>query len=260
MFKQRTIRILVFCVVILSGVVLAMVAHNAWKSTVFEGLGINLATAGIIAILLEAILRDEFLDVIKRELSSPIKELGTGETIGPTYVAAFRKATEKVDVIALTFTLSMNAYRDLVLDKVFNDHCHIRILILDPESKLVDHRANDEPDENGADRIRRKLHDTIAACNLIEAEYQDQVILNNSPKGTFCLKTHCGIPYFGYSRMDDVCFLTSYSAAGFGISAPVIEIAGRESKLFRSLEMHFETIWRREDSRIVIDIGLSNFR
>jgi len=257
MFKQRKIRILIFCIVILTGVILAL-AFRA-SSNVIENLGLNLATAGFIALLLEAILRDELLDLVRRQLAATVKELGTGQTIGPLYLSAFRKADERVDIIALTFTLGMNAYRNFVVRKVFNDRCHIRILVLDPESPMLEHRAHDEPDKD-VSRIRRKLQDTIAHCNGLKDEYEYRLKQHEAPTGSFCLKTYRGIPYFGYSRMDETCYVTLYSGDEYGISSPVVEVSERDSRLFRSLEMHFEALWRREDSKIVVDIGLSSFR
>ena len=98
--KYRKIRLLVFCVVILSGMILHIVST---ESELFRSIGIELSAAGFVAILLEMILRDEFIEVIKKELRSPLKMVGIGHTIAPIYVNHFQSAKERIDIIALTF-------------------------------------------------------------------------------------------------------------------------------------------------------------
>lgn len=259
MLKHRKIRILVFCIVILGGVVLALLSPRLSTPNLLASLGINLATAGLVAILFEAILRDELLDAVRGMLATTVKELGTGQNFGGSYLSAFRKADERIDIIALTFTLGINSYRDFLIRKLFNDRCHIRVLVLDPNSIMLDYRALDEPDKDPG-RIRRKLEDTISACRQLELEFNERLKHHEVPKGSFALKTHRSIPYFGYSRMDRVSFVTLYAGDEYGISCPIVEVVEQGSRLFRSLETHFESLWRRDDSRLITDIGNSSFR
>lgn len=259
MLKERRTRILIFCIVILSGTVIALVSPSLPRSGIIETLGINLAASGVIAILLDLILRDEVLDDIKQELQSSVRELGIGQAVAPEYVRAFREAGEHIDIIAISFTMGAQAYQQLILNKIIDEHCHIRVLIVDPDSKLLDCRARDEPDKNG-DRIRQKIKDTWAACEKLQSAYRMRVSFADPPKGSFRLKTHQGIPYFGYSRMDDKAFLTPYMVGEYGINLPVIEVREHNSALFKSLEKHFETLWEREDSRLVFDLGFVGMR
>ncbi len=259
MFKDRTVRLLVFFSVILAGTVVALASPYAPGSRIVESLGINLATAGVVAVLIEAILRDEFLDEIRRELRSTVREIGIGQVVAPAYVSAFTSAHDRIDILAMTFTMGSKAYVQLVLDKIINEHCHIRVIIIDPESPLLEHRARDEPDHNG-ERIKQKVADTILSCEQLRAAYRSRVSFDDPPKGSFRLKAHRSIPYFAYSRMDAKAFLTPYSAVEYGVNCPVIEIREPGSALFDRLEKHFETIWERNDSRLLLDLGFVGMR
>ncbi|MGH9801613.1 MAG: hypothetical protein ACRD82_14715, partial [Blastocatellia bacterium] len=105
MLKDRKVRLLIFVVVILVGTVVALVSPYLPGSRIIESLGANTTTAGVVATLIEIILREEFLDEIKRELRSTVRELGIGQLVAQKYVAAFRDAHIRADIIAITFTM-----------------------------------------------------------------------------------------------------------------------------------------------------------
>jgi len=232
--RERKTRLLIFSIVVLSGVIVALYSSRTFQPRIVENLGIGLVTAGFVAMLLELIIRDELLDVIKEQLRSPLREYERGQGIASKFIKSFRNAEKRVDIVAISFTMGLHGYRSYVLDKIMKESCHIRILIISPDSPILEHRAGDEPDRDSK-KLRQKIRDTLEECKAIEEEYQARAASKGSPRGSFSLKTHYGIPYFGYSRFDDLCFFTPYLAFDYGINSPVISVNSKNCHLFHRL-------------------------
>ena len=63
--------------------------------------------------------------------------------------------------------MGIKSYHNYFIDKINNEYCNIRILILDPNSPVVELRARDEPDRN-PERIREKINLSI---NYFKVKY-----------------------------------------------------------------------------------------
>lgn len=255
MLKQRPFRMVIFSLVILTGIILYLLEPRLHWS-ILQSLGTELFTAGFIAMLLEIILRDEFIEVLKKEYKAPLKELEIGIKADSTFVHNFYSARDKIDIMALSCSRGRKNYEKLLVSKIYDDYCNIRILILDPDSEFVEKRARDEPDANAEERINNETMHSIEFFKNLKSAINAKYKPENPLKGSICVKTHKSIPYFGYTRMDDYCFVSFYFAGAYGIHSPVIEFRKHTSQLFDKFEKHFDVLWERKDSRTVVDIGI----
>lgn len=248
--KEKKIRILIFVIVILVGINL----YGLLKSDLLKSIGIQLVGAGFIAIILEIVLYEEFIDVIKKELKSPLKELGIGHDIAPVFIKHFGMARNKIDIIAITFTMGKTGYSKFLVEKICATDCEIRILILDPKSQYLEGVARDEPDRRG-ERISEKIEETITFFKEFRTNFVKTHGKDFQPKGSIRVKTHKSIPYFGYFCTEEVMNITPYFSFGYGKDSPVIEVRKDKSKLFSHYEKHFDILWERHDSISILDIG-----
>lgn len=248
--KEKKIRILIFVIAILVGINL----YGLFKSDVLKSIGTQLIAAGFIAIILEIVLHEEFIDVIKKELKSPLKELGIGHDIAPVFINHFGMARKRVDIIAMSFTMGKAGYSKFLVEKICATDCEIRILILDPKSQFLEGVAQDEPDRRG-ERVKEKIEETITFFKEFRTEFVKTHGKDFQPKGSIRVKTHKSIPYFGYFRTEDVMIVTPYFSFGYGKDSPVFEVRKEKSRLFNHYEKHFDILWERHDSNSILDIG-----
>ena len=255
--KQRKIRLLIFLIVILIGIIFHLLGSVLWNNELVKSIGIELSAAGFIAILLDQILKDDLLDGIKKELRSPLKELGIGKRSTETYSQEFRAAREQVDIIAIAFKMGSEKYQYDFEGKISSGYCNIRILILDPSSQSARLRACDEPDKT-YERLKKDVENSIASFKQLAARFAKEYNQNNvpdggGPPGTLEVRTHESIPYFGYSRMDGVCLFTPYFFNRYGWDSPVIKVE-KDSILFHRLDRHFEDLWTEAGPKFIVNI------
>ncbi len=126
--KNRKLRTFAYVIVILLGIVCYLIPINSPTfPSVFERLGISLTTAGIIAIIFEIVLKNEFINKIKSEFDSDLKILGKGYELSKHYIVEFNKAERQIDIIALTFTLGIKGYDKEILKKITKERCRVTI-------------------------------------------------------------------------------------------------------------------------------------
>lgn len=237
------------------------VSSYLWKLELFKNIGIELSAAGFIAILLELILREEFLDEIKNELRAPLKALDSGRELSLNYIKIFRSASEMVDIIALSFTTGIEQYYKYLDQKICEENCKIRILLLDYNSPAFEARSRDEfkgsPEKlkTYINKNKKYLNKTIKKFKAFNTEFFKKHGKDFRPGGSLRVKTYRGIPYFGYFRVDNHCVVTPYFSFGYGIESPVFEIRNPNSSFFKQFERHFNILWGRDDSKTIIDIG-----
>jgi hypothetical protein len=257
--KERKIRILIFILIIVSGVLLYTLSTYFWNSELLKSIGIELSAAGFIAILLTLVLQDELFEEIKNELKAPIKIIGKASDLLDFFNKNFESAKGRIDIIALSYTKPFDKDSKFFDKKICKDNCHIRILLLAENSPAFKRRMMDE-NEGGSDRLesyidqnREYLNSTIKKFEEYEKEFTRRYGERISFGGSLRVKTYSGIPYFGYNRTDDQVLVIPYFAFGYGDESPVEEI--RDKSMIQYYEKHFEILWGRSDSKSVIDIG-----
>lgn len=251
--KDRKLRTLIYIIVILSGIIFYLIPSGLQMNPqIFYNIGTSLTTSGIIALIFEISLKNEFIKNIKSELNSNIKIIGIGSELKRYYKNEFEKAKNEIDIIAISLTHGIDCYDEEFLNKIKNNHCRIRILIIDPESDYIEHRALDEPD-NQSERIVNKIKLSISYFKLMEKNGKME-FSKEKPLGSIQVKTHKSIPYFVLSRFDNKCLYTPLLIGRYGNHTPVIEIEDRNSEIFNNLKSHFDNLWAREENNEIINI------
>jgi len=257
--KDRRIRILIFLVLILVGILLHTFSTYFWNSDLLKSIGIELFAAGLIAILLTLVLQDEVFEEIKNELKAPVKIIGQGDELSYFYIRRFKSANERIDIISQAFAIAFDLVHDSLEQKICEDNCKIRILLLSEDSHAFRFRLMDEyqgsPDriENYLAKSKEYLNSSIDKFKKFEDEFIKKRRNKFNFRGSLRVKQYNRIPYFGYFRIDNQIFVTPYFSFGLAHESPLLEI--RNESLFDLYEKHFEAIWTRHESTSVIDIG-----
>ncbi|MEK7730118.1 MAG: DUF5919 domain-containing protein [candidate division KSB1 bacterium] len=258
--KDRKVRILVFVIIILSGGMLYLLSSYLWRVEALKSIGLELFAAGFTAILLEIVLQEKVLDEIMSELRAPAKILSSGRKLGRLYLRSFKQAKERIDIIAVSYTIGLDQHHKYFEHKLVHDKCQIRILIMDPTSPMYEPRARDEHGGAGdmllayINQMRLESDKTIKTVKAFYDEFTKRHGQHFRVPGSLRVRMYSGIPYFGYFRVDDHCIITPYFAFGYGIESPVLEIRDSSSALFEFYAKHFEVLWERADMTSIIDI------
>jgi hypothetical protein len=251
--KDRKLRTLIYLIVILLGVVCYLIPSGLKMDTlIYYNLGISLTTSGIIALIFEIALKNEFIKNIKSEINSNLKTMGVGHDLSSYFKREFITAKKEIDIIAISFTLGINNLDREFLKKILKEHCRIRILIVDPESEFIKYRAFDEPDQSEK-RIKDKINETIDYFRSLESKAKYEFI-KDYPLGSIQVKTHKSIPYFGYTRYDEKCSYSPLLIGRYGNFTPVFEIDGSNTEIFNNLKFHFNNLWERQENRTIVNI------
>lgn len=249
--KDRKVRILGELIIILTGVVLLLLFE---QNSLIKSVGIGLVTAGIASLLFEGILKEEFINELKKTLSPNVKILGLRQNMDNIYLELFRSARKQIDIMALTSEGMMKTYGKHLENKIMTESCDIRILILNYDSKLWDYRIKEE----GGSFSRRILEEiskkVLEFYKGISNSIAKKVSSNEEIKGSLAVKLHENIPYSAYFRADEKLIVGFYYSYTTGNRSHAIEVSPN-SDLFNSLERHFDAIWNKSKTKELINIS-----
>lgn len=177
-----------------------------------------------------------------------LEEIESGIVAGPIFRECFDAAERRIDLLALTCRVPIRTYGEsFFLNKLFDSFCEIRILITDPASGMIEARAEDETDKDPA-KLRGDTEKTIEFFEKL-AKKRKTKYCDRKTHGAIHVRLSRGIPYFGYTRIDDKCFFTPYLADASGVHSALLKIEDPRSVLFRGLRRHFDILWERSTLR-----------
>lgn len=241
-------------------------------------LGIAFLAAGSIGLVLEFYTRRQFLDLIRQEivdavdrstlskridetlargsLGGDLRELGVRRIHRNRNAIDFAKLIEEAEsgteirILGVCLAGFMDRNTQVLLEKKLGEGCNIQLLIIDPESKFVKHRAIEEnrsyedikQDITAAD----KIHENFILRRLPE-KLRSQIELGHydSAPAYFIFCTHITMIVGFYLR------------EGLGEFFPQLEVEIKEGGIHSFFGKHFEALWsaRRETPKHTSDSG-----
>lgn len=199
---------------------------------IFEAIGLALFVSSFTNIIFELL--------VKEQSKSSLTEHMPCKRTTDLFPSAFKKAKSKVDIITSSGKTMRNDYKYDFLEKIIKESCTIRILILNPSSVAVMKRDQDCHDPNGT--LTNDIEETIEYFRELEKKAKSKKI-----KGKLDVVQYNEVPYFAYTKIDDVYFWTPYTIGLKGKDCPVIEVDNK-TKLHDNLDSHFDKIFYRYEN------------
>jgi hypothetical protein len=151
----------------------------------------------------------------------------------------FGNVQKTIKILATWTGFRRHGIIDLLREAAENNHCDIEVLVLDPTSEQVVHRAN-------ALRIDKEqaiseIEEDLKALNKIKEEIGSEF--------DFDVKAYDALPGFQLFRFDDRRLVGVYWRDGSSIQGPQFEIVGstadtEKTRLAQRVDLHFDDLWR----------------
>jgi hypothetical protein len=180
---------------------------------------------------------------VKKLTDPSLRLVDTRNNLSVYYKNLINIAQAHLDIIALT---GENLYlicnnNKLLVNKVVEDNCHIRILLLDPTSPLWNYRIKD--DHNNLNEYPKIFNKVAAFFNTLEQSIKSKITNKESLKGSIEVRYFDRIPYNAYFRSDNTIIIGCYHSHTDGISSNAFENNYNDVRIFSSYDKHFDEIW-----------------
>ncbi|MDR3665307.1 MAG: hypothetical protein P4L35_00565 [Ignavibacteriaceae bacterium] len=135
----------------------------------------------------------------------------------------------------------------------------IRVLALNPASVMAEYRfkfLDGRPVSDLNVQNEKSIEDYRKFSDDIKENYSREI---RNTESFFGYRLYDAIPYFSYTRCDDIIFLGIYTADRITRQSYVLEIKFKdEQQLFRVLSHNFDTLWADSVKNSIIRIESPN--
>ncbi len=265
--KKKKIRILVEIILLVSGIALLYICLYSKFGDVLTQLAYSFITASLTALFFEFILDDSFESEIKSDLEKIYNRISPDialkddleklyDRLSPDIVLLNQRQeldyyyenlisnAKEINVIALSGQIFIEKLGEIIIHKIKNEQCNIRLLILKEQSGVWKYRLKDD-----RGFTKENLHNDY----LKVEQYFEKVKSDCLPKpqGTLTVKAHSRLPYFAYCKCDAKMVLGFYLSHKRGSGSHAYVIEEKSPELYDSLNTHFHTLWSQAEEELL---------
>ena len=166
------------------------------------------------------------------------------------YVASAREVDMMGNILRNNWTNNPDFMENLK-SRTQEEQCKFRILLLDPNSDILEQRAKDEAIWNKDDEKEKayKISYDRMRTEIIASLYQFETVkreLNEKNSQYLEIKVvNQSNIYCNIIRADDKMIVAKYLLSVRGGGAPIIEIYGRDTSFYKIFSNEFESMWKR---------------
>lgn len=209
-----------------------------------EAIGTSLVAAGLIAILMRLVHREEQREVIK--VIAEDRNALNSEYHDRKYFA------RETDVMSVALSAALNELvndsEDRLLRRVINDGAQVRLMLLAPSAPYTQQRADEDdvPHEELCTVLRHSIDQCKRVHDKLVRLHDDtgaQPRARRHPRGLFEIRMLQMCPHFTIYRTDDQILWGLYTSAHRGQFSPVLEVVRSRTLVFEHLVGHFERLW-----------------
>lgn len=247
------------------GVWLIVTPQSLPFPNVANDLGVAFLAAGTIGLALEFYTRRQFLYLMKQELVDAVNQstlykkideiLARGSLGGDLRELGVRRIHRERNAIDFTKLINeaekgteirilgvclagfMDRQTQVLLKKKLTEGCNIRLLIIDPESDFVKHRAMEE------NRIYEDIKQDISAADVIHKNFIQRRLPQNL-RDKIELGHYNSAPAYFIFCTQSTMIVGFYLREGLGEFFPQLEIEIKGGGIHSSFGKHFEAVWR----------------
>jgi hypothetical protein len=273
MAPSKTIRVLLAVLLLPIGAVLVLLAGADRSGQLVSSLGVSLMVAGLVSVFREAFLSgSETKDTvaqIARELESrqqhserddvsirlvsKVRRGYTGyyewaiETAPQNLFFSGRSVLHRID--ADFKNRGIGPASDILTRKLVEGSA-IRILFLDPRSKLLPRLAREEGQTLAS--LKQDLSRSLEICEQAARDISSEE--RQLPgSATLIVRVYDEVPYFSYHKEDEQSIVGFYFASALGSSSSAFELGDSSTRAL--FEGHFASIFDRASSTTIIEVS-----
>lgn len=138
---------------------------------------------------------------------------------------------DRVKILARSWHSTVRELQDTLPEF---ENTYFFILILDPESRYVKGRVEENPYDT-IEKVRGEIEFSLDTLTEIKKKHS----LDN-----LYVKTYDVLPIFRINILDDLALFSYYPKSSPGTSVPVFKIKKKKNSFFSAMDRYFEYLWR----------------
>jgi hypothetical protein len=178
---------------------------GAWKNIIGQ-ISLAILISGILGIINEYMLKDSLVELIleKVKIKENVDKTGLEEIVPDiteiNYKYYFKKARKNIDIVHIYGRTWTNNNIDEITERVMNSNCHVRVVLVDPESPFTPALEEHFQYENG--QLKTLIADVSKVWKEKHAK-KERSKTRKSNQGSIKLYYHKGQPVNSMYRIDD---------------------------------------------------------